>query len=137
MATSLVGEPQIPHEKAVPLNVTRLAGHPTTIIGTVGNGEDKDLEGLARGDSQTWSELGPAMPVEATTSDPRIRLELGEGRILGAVVMGEQALSLPLQELVGARADVRAIDDRLRERHGRVADTVAAFWQDWTERRHG
>ena len=42
----------------MPLNVTRLAGLNTTIIGTVGSGKDADLEGLSRGDSETWSELG-------------------------------------------------------------------------------
>ncbi len=53
------------YEKRAALNITRLAGHKTTIIGTVGNGEDADLQALARGDSQSWSELGPATLVAA------------------------------------------------------------------------
>jgi hypothetical protein len=119
----------------VPLNITRLAGHKTTIIGTVGNGEDRDLETLARGDSQTWSELGPAALVEALTEDARVRLELGERTILGAVVMGDQTLSHPLQDLVGARVDVGAIAADLREREAAVADIVGGFWEDWAARR--
>lgn len=125
-----------PYRRGVPLNITRLAGSRTTIIGTVGNGEDKDLETLARGDSQTWSELGPAMLVEAQTRDARVRIELGEATIVGAVVMGDQALSHALQDLVEGRVDVSAIAPRLREREAAVADIVTGFWQDWTAR-HG
>ena len=123
------------YETDVPLNITRLAGHKTTIIGRVGNGEDKDLEALSRGDSQTWSELGPAALVETRTRNARVRIELGERHILGAVVMGDQALSHPLQDLVGARADVSAIAPSLRQREAEVADIVSAFWQDWVARR--
>ena len=132
---NMATEPVHLYKRDVPLNITRLAGHKTTIIGTVGNGEDKDLEALARGDSQTWSELGPAALVETCTRGARVRLELGERTILGAVVMGQdQALSVPLQDLVGARADVSAIAASLRERGAAAADIVAAFWQDWTAR---
>ena len=129
---NMAAEPSRTYEKDVPLNITRLAGHKTTIIGTVGNGEDTDLENLSRGDSQTWSELGPAALVEARTRDARVRLELGERTILGAVVMGGQALSVPLQDLVGAPADVSAIVASLRERESAAADIVAGFWREWT-----
>jgi NAD(P)H-nitrite reductase large subunit len=132
---NMATEPVQPYEKHVPLNITRLAVHKTTIIGTVGNGEDRDLETLARGDSQTWSELGPAALVEALTEDARVRLELGERTILGAVVMGDQTLSHPLQDLVGARVDVGAIAADLREREAAVADIVGGFWEDWAARR--
>ena len=122
------------YEKQAALNITRLAGHKTTIIGTVGNGEDTDLQALARGDSQRWSELGPAALVTTRSRDARVRLELGERALVGAVVMGDQTLSFPLQELVEAGADVSAIAERLRERQAPVADIVTAFWQDWTAR---
>ena len=122
------------YDKDVPLNITRLAGHKTTIIGAVGIGACTDLETLSRGDSQSWSELGPSALVETRTRDARVRLELGERTILGAVVMGDQALSVPLQDLVGARADVSAITMSLRERAAAVADIVTEFWQEWTAR---
>ena len=122
------------YDKDVPLNITRLAGHKTTIIGAVGTGACTDLETLSRGDSQSWSELGPSALVETRTRDASVRLELGERTILGAVVMGDQALSVPLQDLVGARADVSAITMSLRERAAAVADIVTGFWQDWTAR---
>ncbi len=132
---NMASGPAHAYEKRASLNITRLAGHKTTIIGTVGNGEDADLQALARGDSQSWSELGPAALVAARSRDARIRLELGERALLGAVVMGDQAVSFPLQELVEAGADVSAIAERLREREAPVAEIVTAFWQDWTARR--
>ena len=46
------------YESGPSLNITRLAGIKTTIIGAVGSGKDADLEGLSRGDSQTWSRAG-------------------------------------------------------------------------------
>ncbi len=49
----------IPYIKIIPFNVTRLANLTTTIIGTVGQGDDPDLTGIgiARGDSETWRQL--------------------------------------------------------------------------------
>ncbi|RPJ42520.1 MAG: NAD(P)/FAD-dependent oxidoreductase, partial [Chloroflexi bacterium] len=46
-----------PYLKEAPLNVTRLAGLTTTIIGTVGKGSDPSLAGINRGDSETWRQL--------------------------------------------------------------------------------
>ncbi len=123
-------------QKGLALNITRLAGYKTTIIGSVGSGKDRDLETLSRGDSQTWSELGPSALVEAPVPGAQVRLALAERTIMGALVMGaDQTLSLPLQELVGARADVSAIAGRLQEHQAPVADIVTRFWREWSERR--
>jgi hypothetical protein len=124
-----------PHAKGVPLNITRLAGLRVTIIGTVGNGEDADLAALARGDSQTWSELGPAASVVTSAGASSVRLELGAGTILGAVVIGDQALSFPLQELIEARADVTRVLRRLQEPGAPVGDLIAEAWRDHRGRR--
>ena len=51
---NMAGEPVHTFDKGAPLNVTRLAGFKITIMGTVGSGKDSDLEGIARGDSETW-----------------------------------------------------------------------------------
>jgi NAD(P)H-nitrite reductase large subunit len=123
-------------DKGLALNITRLAGYKTTIIGRVGSGEDRDLETLTRGDSQTWSELEPAALVEAPVPGAQVRLALGDSVIMGALVMGgDQTLSLPLQELVAGRADVSAIAGSLQEHQAPVADIVTRFWREWSERR--
>jgi len=120
---------------AAPLNVTRLAGSKITIIGTVGNGADSDLEGIARGDSETWRELGDAVTVESQDGVAHVRLALRTGTIAGAVVMGDQTLSFPLQELISGRADVRDVGAQLQVPGAPVADIVHAFWREWVTQR--
>jgi NAD(P)H-nitrite reductase large subunit len=127
---NMATEPTHPYEEAPPLNVTRLAGFKITIIGTVGNGDDSDLEGIARGDSETWRELGDAVTIESQGDDCNVRLELGQHTIVGAVVMGEQSLSFPLQELIEAQADVSAIRPALMIPSAPIAGIIKDFWQD-------
>ena len=130
---NMATEPLHAYETGVPLNVTRLGGLHTTIIGTVGSGKDSDLEGLSRGDSDTWSELGEAVIVETEAAGARVRLAVGERSLDGAVVMGDQALSFPLQELIEARADVAAMASGLKATGAAIADLVEGFWREWKE----
>ncbi|HEX6033243.1 MAG TPA: FAD-dependent oxidoreductase, partial [Anaerolineales bacterium] len=86
--------------KDPPFNVTRLAGLTTTIIGTVGRGRDDDLVGIARGDSETWRELPECVVAQRGFDVNRLRLLVGEKTLLGAIVMGDQKLSLPLEKII-------------------------------------
>ncbi len=104
------------YEQDAPINVTRLAGLHTTIIGLVGSGTDADLEGLSRGDSEVWSELCDQAIVESERGDAHVRLTLGEHTIAGAVVMGDQTVSFPLQDLIDDHVDVTAPWPRWRRR---------------------
>jgi NAD(P)H-nitrite reductase large subunit len=114
--------------KSVPFNVTRLAGLTTTIIGTVGRGRDDDLVGIARGDSETWRQLPEAIVAQAGFDVNRLRLLVGGKTLLGAVVMGDQKLSLPLQKIVSEGIDISPIRDRLLSPDARIADVIADFW---------
>ena len=118
-------------EPAAPMNVTRLAGFKITIIGTVGSGDDSDLAGIARGDSQHWRELGDAVTVELQSGESHIRLALGERTMAGAVVTGDQALSFPIQELIEAHADISGIIDRLEAPGAAVVQIVSDFHREW------
>lgn len=103
-----------PYRRPVPFNVTRIGGITTTLIGTVGTGgREGDLVALARGDSLVWREGLDAFAVVSDIGANRLRLVLGEDRIVGAVVMGDQALSRPLQHMVRERVDIRWVRDRL------------------------
>ena len=55
--------------------------------------------------------------------------------MVGAVVMGGQALSFPLQEIIGQHADISAIIGDLQAPGAPVGDLINAFWRDWSERR--
>jgi len=122
-----------PYRKSVPCNVTRLAGLTTTIIGTVGQGRDNDLIGIARGDSETWRQLPDALVAQNAFDVNRLRVLVAESRLLGAVVMGDQTLSLPLYRLIAHQADITPIRERLLQPSARLGDLIAGFWSDWTE----
>lgn len=114
--------------KAPPFNVTRLAGLTTTIIGTVGRGRDGDLIGIARGDSETWRELPDSTIAQSGFDVNSVRLMLGEKNVIGAIVMGDQKLSLPLEKIVSERVDISPIRDRLLAPNAKVGDVITEFW---------
>ena len=116
--------------KSAPFNVTRLAGLTTTIIGTVGRGRDDDLVGIARGDSETWRQLPEAIVAQTGFDVNRLRLVIGEKTILGAIVMGDQKLSLPLEKIVSENIDISPIRERLLTPNARIADVIAEFWSN-------
>jgi NAD(P)H-nitrite reductase large subunit len=120
----------VPYRKPVPFNVTRLAGLTTTIIGTVGRGGDGDLLAIARGDSETWRHH-PGVPAAQDAFEVnRIRVMVGQATLLGAIVMGDQALSRPLQDLVAHQADVSPIRDELLRPGTHLAELLGRFWSE-------
>ncbi|MDX9831390.1 MAG: FAD-dependent oxidoreductase [Anaerolineae bacterium] len=121
---------RVPYRKPVPFNVTRLAGLTTTIIGTVGRGRDGDLPGIARGDSETWRHHPGVPAVQAAFEVNRVRVLVGESTLRGAIVMGDQALSRPLQELVTRQADISPIRDELLRPEVRLGEVIVRFWSE-------
>ena len=117
-----------PYLKSAPFNVTRLAGLTTTIIGMVGRGKDIDLVGIARGDSETWRDLPEAIVAQTGFDVNRLRLLVGESTLLGAVVMGDQKLSFPLEKIVSQKVDISPIRDTLLAPNAKVGDIIADFW---------
>ena len=95
--------------RPAPVNVTRLAKLTTTIIGKVGSGIDRDLCGIARGDSETFRQLPDAIVAQSGFDVNRLRLMVGHQALIGAIVMGDQTLSRPLQELVLNEVDITPI----------------------------
>ncbi len=114
--------------KTVPFNVTRLAGLTTTIIGTVGQGRDEDVVGIARGDSETWRQLPDAIVAQGGFDINRVRLLVGEDHLIGAVVMGDQKLSMPLQKIIAQKINVSSIRDKLLRKDVKIADVIVDFW---------
>jgi NAD(P)H-nitrite reductase large subunit len=115
----------------VPFNVTRLAGLTTTIIGSVGQGRDEDLVGIARGDSETWRQLPDAIVAQNGFDVNRVRLMVGEKTLLGAVVMGDQTISAPLQRIVRDGMDITSMREKLLARDAKIADVVVDFWSKY------
>ena len=120
--------------KSVPFNVTRLAGLTTTIIGVVGRGRDEDLTGIARGDSETWRQLPDTMVVQTGFEVNRLRVMVGERTLIGAVIMGDQTLSMPLEKIISNKVNISSIRDALLSPNANVSDVLAGFWSNSVER---
>jgi NADPH-dependent 2,4-dienoyl-CoA reductase/sulfur reductase-like enzyme len=119
------------YQKNVPFNVTRLAGLTTTIVGMVGNGSGALPEGIDHGDSETWSQTPESIVLHSLHGADRLRMLVGAERLLGAIIMGDQALSYPLQELIQHRADIRPIRHLLKD-GVHLEEVVAAYWKKWS-----
>lgn len=126
-ARSMAGQ-TVAYAKPPVFNVTRLAGLTVTIIGAVGNPGDPDLLGIARGDSETWRQVPDVIIAQGGFEVNRLRLMVGEKQLLGAVVMGDQKLSGPLQAIIGQKADISPIRTQLLAPNAPIADLVAQFW---------
>jgi nitrite reductase (NADH) large subunit len=124
---NMAGKP-FAYIKAVPFNVTRLAGLTTTIIGTVGRGQDDDLVGIARGDSETWRQLPDCIVAQTGFEVNRLRLLVGEKTLLGAIVMGDQRLSFPLEKIISGNVDISPIREKLLRPNAKLGDVIAEFW---------
>ncbi|HSF80374.1 MAG TPA: FAD-dependent oxidoreductase [Anaerolineales bacterium] len=113
------------YSKPIPFNVTRLANLTTTIIGKVGRGADKDLIGIARGDSETWRQLPDAIAAQSDFEVNRLRILVGERTLLGAIVMGDQSLSRALHNLIINQEDISAIRNQLLVPNAPLGNLIA------------
>jgi NAD(P)H-nitrite reductase large subunit len=120
-----------PYYKRTPFNVTRLAHLTTTIIGAVGGGKDEDVLGIVRGDSEAWRQLPDAIAAQSDFDVNHLRVLVGKQTLVGAILMGDQTLSAPLQRLVTDQVDITPIQARLLQPKAPVADLIADFWTEW------
>ncbi len=129
---NMVGQRK-PYRRRSPLNVTRLAGITTTIIGKVGSGEVEDEFTIVRGESETWQQTPDAVVCQNNFEINRLRVMLGDRRILGAVLMGDQSLSQPLEDLVANNVDVSEIRNVLVQNHDAMGPAILGFWNQWRQ----
>ena len=58
-----------------------------------------------------------------------MRLVIGQHHIIGALVMGDQTLSRPLQELIASQADITPIRAQLLDPNAQIGEILNNFWQ--------
>jgi NAD(P)H-nitrite reductase large subunit len=127
-AMNMSGQRQVYH-RTVAVNVLRLAGVMTTIIGAIGSGRDDDGQVYtARGSSETWLQLPNTLAMESGNELSHVRLMVGEQNLLGALVMGDQKISRPLREMVNARVDISPIRMQLLKSGAPLGQIVIDFW---------
>lgn len=124
----------VPYAKPIPFNVTRLAHLTTTIIGTVGKGADKDLVGIARGDSETWRQLPDAIAAQSNFDINRLRILVGQNTLLGAIVMGDQSLSKALHKLIIHQEEIKSIRNQLLQPDAPLANIIADHYIHTSEK---
>ena len=112
----------------VPMNVTRLAGLTTTIIGAVGSGIDNEPLTIAHGDSETWRDIPDAIVTQSGFDVNHLRLVVASKTIVGAILMGDQKLSSALQVIIRNHVDISPIRDQLLAPNAPIADIVAHLW---------
>jgi len=130
---NMAGAQQVYRQQS-PLNVTRLAGLTTTIIGTVGSADNgEDDYAIVRGESENWQKIPGAMVYQNDFEVNRVRIMVGENELVGAVVMGDQTLSRPLEDLVRERVDISAIRHLLIQPNFNAGETIINFWERWRD----
>jgi NAD(P)H-nitrite reductase large subunit len=116
------------YHKPVSVNVTRLAGLTTTIIGAVGTGNVGESLAIVHGDSETWHDIPDAITAQNGFDVNHLRLMVGKKTIVGAIVMGDQKLSSVLQSMIHDRLDITSIRAQLITPNAPIAEIIARFW---------
>jgi NADPH-dependent 2,4-dienoyl-CoA reductase/sulfur reductase-like enzyme len=122
-----------PYVRRIPINVTRLAGLTTTIIGQVGNSAPDDECTIVRGESETWQLLPDAVVCQNNFEVNRLRIMVGAEKILGAILIGDQSLSLALEELITQNIDITPIRDHLLTPGLNLGEILINYWKDRKE----
>jgi NAD(P)H-nitrite reductase large subunit len=120
------------YSRKVAVNVLRLAGVMTSIIGAVGNCNEETI--ISRGSSETWQPLPNTIAVASGDGINLVRLVIGEKDLKGAVVMGDQMISLPLQELISSQVDITSIRQDLLAGGEKIGQVIMDFWYHWSGR---
>lgn len=126
-AMNMAGQQQV-YRRTVAVNVLRLAGVMTTIIGAIGSSRDDGEVYTTRGSSETWLELPNTLAMESSSELSHVRLMVGEQELLGALVMGDQKISRPLRDMVNARMDISPIRTQLLKSGAPLGQIVIDFW---------
>lgn len=118
--------------KEIAFNVTQIAGLKTTIIGSIGGGANQDLVAITRGESESWRWLPGALTVSNNQDEVnRVRLVVGEQTILGALIMGDQRWSRPLQDLILKEVNIAPIRGSLINGGATALQRLAEFHAHW------
>lgn len=119
------------YRQGLAFNVLRLGGMMTSIIGAVGSGgRDEDPVNMTRGSSETWLQLPNTLAVASNEDVNHVRLLVGERSLLGAVVMGDQTLSVPLQDLISKQMEIKSIRDHLLKPGAAIGNLIMEFWYE-------
>lgn len=132
--------PQFSYQKGSPFNAALLYGVHLTVIGQI-SGSLKENEGealsyLSRGSSQVWTAPFSGNYRSAWDEDDAnsIRIVMADGRIVGALLLGEQKLADPLRELVQKEADLSNYQEQLLAAGEDLPRLIHHVWYEWRQK---
>jgi NADPH-dependent 2,4-dienoyl-CoA reductase/sulfur reductase-like enzyme len=126
-AFNMAGQQEV-YRRTIATNVLRLAGVMTTIIGAIGSGRDEGQGYTSRGSSETWQQLPNTIAAESGTDVSHLRLVVGEQKLLGALVMGDQKISKPIRDMINAQVDITPIRKQLMQSSAKLGQFVMDYW---------
>jgi NAD(P)H-nitrite reductase large subunit len=126
-AFNMAGQHHI-YPRTVSVNVLRMAGVMTSIIGSVGTGRDEGPVYTSRGSSGTWQQLPNTIATESSTDVSHLRLVLGDRRLFGAIILGDQKIFKPLKEMINSQLDITPIHDQLLQSDPQLGQVIMDFW---------
>ncbi len=132
---NMAGVPSL-YTRTPAINVTRLAGLTTAIIGTIGHeyGYEDELLSITHGESETWRDTLEAIVTRIDYDINRLRIMVGEKNLNGAVVMGEQSLTPILRDLISNQVDISPIRSALIAPGAPVSSLIVDFYNQLESR---
>jgi nitrite reductase (NADH) large subunit len=115
------------YQRRSPINVTRLAGLTTMIIGSVGSQAPEDECSIVRGESEIWQLMPDAVVCQKKFEVNRLRLMVGRDQILGAVLIGDQSLSQILEKLITGKVNISSIREILLKPDENIGKILLEF----------
>ncbi|NOZ50955.1 MAG: NAD(P)/FAD-dependent oxidoreductase [Chloroflexi bacterium] len=130
-------EPSHAYRKGSPFNAAMLFGVHLTVIGRVGStGADEAEQSrhyLSRGSSFVWT-----LPLSANQHSAwdnhgitSVRIVIAEGRIIGALLLGNQLLADPLRQLIEQEVPLGAYESALLAADADLPEIISNFWHQW------
>jgi pyruvate/2-oxoglutarate dehydrogenase complex dihydrolipoamide dehydrogenase (E3) component len=134
-------EPDSLYLKNSPFNAALLFGIHLTVIGRVGSqarsggdsASSEELTYLSRGSSQVWTAAFGSHARSAWDKHGQnsLRIVMENGRLVGALILGDQSLADPLRRLIEHEADLTPYQELLLAGNGDLPANLLRVWRDW------
>lgn len=132
--------PTYRYQKGSPFNAALLFGLHLTVIGRVGDSAGRaeaddavKLSSMSRGSSRVWTAPFSSSYRSAwdRSGENSVRVAVGGGRIVGALVLGNQDMADPLRQLIEQSIDVSAFESELLSSNGhRLSQALLQAWRE-------
>lgn len=129
-------KPAYSFQKDSPFNCALLFGIHLTVIGQVGNRSEEDISEisyLSRGSSHVWT--APFMPNYRSAWDEHgpnsLRIVMSNGRLVGALLLGNQELADPLRHFIDREVDLSNYESALLNGDRAMPQTLLKAWRVW------